>query len=184
MFHNRLLTVVCISGLHVPFAMTSTHKSTLRTRAGSIIDFSQLNSGLVELTLSEFNVCHVIENCIDMVHAEAASKGLVVSSTFPRQVMTSLVVGDSLRIRQVLVHLLSNAVKFTDAGLVELVATASRSKDALSLTIKVCKPTCRTSNSCQRISCAWSGLKSGTCPSHAGDRHWGRRSRILQATPL
>lgn len=105
--------------------------------AGSIIDFSQLNSGLVELALSAFNICDVMENCIDMVHAEAASKGLVVSSTFPREAMTSMVIGDSVRIRQILVHLLSNAVKFTEEGFVELVASASSNGDVLSLTFKV-----------------------------------------------
>lgn len=110
--------------------------------AGSIIDFSQLNSGLVELTLREFNVCDVLESCMDMVNAEAASKGLVVSSILPREAMTSLVIGDSLRIRQVLVHLLSNAVKFTDSGLVELVTTASNNHGYLSLTIKVSSFTC------------------------------------------
>lgn len=168
-----------MSRVHIPFAISSTYKLILRMYAGSIIDFSQLNSGLVELTLREFNVCHVIENCIDMVNAEAVSKGLVVSSRFPREAMTSPVVGDSLRIRQVLVHLLSNAVKFTDTGLVELVATASRSNDSLNLTFKVCKPACQTRTAWHSTARTCSSLKSVACPTYAGDRHWGRHPRIL-----
>lgn len=91
----------------------------------------------MELTPGEFNVCDVIESCIDMVQAEAASKGVVVSSTLPREAMASQVIGDSLRIRQVLVHLLSNAVKFTEIGHVEVVVRAKPADGSLGLVVEV-----------------------------------------------
>ena len=105
--------------------------------AGSILDFAQLDSGLVELSSSPLNICDMVESCVDMVWPDALKKGLEVTVSAPRAAMSNAVLGDSLRIRQVLVHLLSNAVKFTDQGSVEVEVQAEETETGLKCALKV-----------------------------------------------
>ena len=105
--------------------------------AGSILDFAQLDSGLVELSHSPLNICDMMESCIDMVWPDALKKGLEVTVSAPRAAMANTVLGDGLRIRQVLVHLLSNAVKFTDQGSVEIDVEAEETAAGLQCALKV-----------------------------------------------
>lgn len=79
----------------------------------------------------------MMESCIDMVWPDALKKGLEVTVSAPRAAMTNTVLGDDLRIRQILVHLLSNAVKFTDQGSVEIEVEAEETDTALNCAIKV-----------------------------------------------
>jgi hypothetical protein len=79
----------------------------------------------------------MVESCIDMVWPDALKKGLEVTVSTPRAAMTNIVLGDNLRIRQILVHLLSNAVKFTDQGSVEVEVDAEETATALNCSLKV-----------------------------------------------
>jgi signal transduction histidine kinase len=105
---------------------------------GSILDFAQLDSGLVELSQTPLNICDIIESCIDMVAPDALKKSLEVTVSAPRAAMANIVLGDGLRMRQVLVHLLSNAVKFTEQGSVEVEVEAEETASALKCALKVC----------------------------------------------
>jgi len=85
-----------------------------------ILDFSKIESGGLELEQRPFDLWACVDGAIDLLSAAAAAKGLNLAScvgTSPRWV-----VGDVTRLRQVLVNLLGNAIKFTDYGdvLVEL----------------------------------------------------------------
>lgn len=107
-------------------------------RTGSILDFAQLDSGLVELSQHPLNICDIVESCIDMVWPDALKKGLEVTVSAPRVAMVNNVLGDGLRIRQILVHLLSNAVKFTDQGSVEVEVEAEETATDIKCALKVC----------------------------------------------
>lgn len=84
-----------------------------------VLDLSRIEAGQVTLINDAFELEELISNARSAVAAQAASKGLLVvseaSATLPR-----FVEGDAARIKQVLINLLGNAVKFTDEGQVTL----------------------------------------------------------------
>ena len=88
---------------------------TLLAIISDILDFSKLEGGKMELERQPFDLCSCIEESLDIVAAAAAEKGLnlayLVDDHTPQNIM-----GDLTRSRQILVNLLGNAVKFTDAG--------------------------------------------------------------------
>ena len=85
------------------------------------LDFSSLASGSVHLEETEFDLVEVLESSL-MDHAlQAESKGLELASNLSPG-LPQLALGDPERLRQLLSQLLSNAVKFTERGYVELCA--------------------------------------------------------------
>ena len=84
-----------------------------------ILDFSKIEASKLELEKVPFELEDVVEAAILPLQARAAAKGLElrveVTKTFPTQVE-----GDPARLRQVLINLISNAIKFTDKGYVEI----------------------------------------------------------------
>ena len=80
-----------------------------------ILDYSKIESGHVELEQREFDLRLCVEDAIEMVALNAASKQLEIAYGFEPEVPEAIV-GDSGRLRQVLVNLLANAVKFTERG--------------------------------------------------------------------
>lgn len=89
-----------------------------------ILDFSKIESGKLELEQYPFNLANCIEEALDLLAPKAAEKGLELACLTPAPV-PPVILGDMTRLRQVLVNLLNNAVKFTDAGEV-VVSVSSR----------------------------------------------------------
>jgi signal transduction histidine kinase len=95
---------------------------TIRTSSDSllllindILDFSKLEAGYVELESAAFDLVACVEDAAEVVAPAAREKGLELLCECAPAV-PARVIGDSLRLRQVLVNLLSNAVKFTPRG--------------------------------------------------------------------
>ena len=86
-----------------------------------ILDFSKIDAGRLELETHPFDLRACIESAFDLVTEPAARKGLELAFLIDPGLPAGLS-GDVTRFRQVLVNLLGNAVKFTDAG--EVVLTA------------------------------------------------------------
>jgi signal transduction histidine kinase/CheY-like chemotaxis protein len=80
-----------------------------------ILDLSKIEAGLLELEDVPFDLFRCVDDAIDMVAAKAEEKNLAVAALFAADVPATIT-GDSLRLRQVLVNLLTNAVKFTTEG--------------------------------------------------------------------
>lgn len=80
-----------------------------------ILDFSKIESGKLELENIMFDLRDTIEEAIDTLAIQATEKGLDISYVFGKDVPGSLL-GDPTRLRQVVVNLLGNAVKFTGKG--------------------------------------------------------------------
>jgi signal transduction histidine kinase/AmiR/NasT family two-component response regulator len=80
-----------------------------------ILDFFRLESGKIELDESTFDVHELISGTIDLLASQARAKGLVlttqISDDVPRRAA-----GDARRLRQVLLNLVGNGIKFTSAG--------------------------------------------------------------------
>jgi PAS domain S-box-containing protein len=84
-----------------------------------ILDFSKIESGRLELEQAEFNLAECVEAVLDVVAPRAAEKRIDLLGDVAPDV-PGIVLGDATRLRQVLVNLVGNAVKFTAEGEVEL----------------------------------------------------------------
>ncbi len=102
---------------------------SLLTIINDILDFSKIEAGRLELDLVRFNVRVVIDEAVRTLAVAAHEKGLELLCEWKSDV-PDYVVGDQVRIRQVIVNLLGNAIKFTQAGEVALIV-ALEAPDAL-----------------------------------------------------
>lgn len=87
--------------------------------ANDILDFSKIQSGHLEIEHIPFNIIDVAEQVTDLVCFEAHNKGLEVVTDIDYSI-TPMIMGDPVRLQQVLLNLLKNAVKFTSKGYVRL----------------------------------------------------------------
>ena len=89
-----------------------------------VLDFSKIEAGKLELEATDVDPSAVVGGVVQMLAHRAAAKGLTltadVAPTVPQAVR-----GDPVRLRQILVNLVNNAVKFTDAGRVAIRLTAA-----------------------------------------------------------
>ena len=85
-----------------------------------ILDFSKIEAGKIEFEAVEFDVWRMVEECTGLMHGNAEQKGVEMLTFVDPRIARSLS-GDSVRLRQVLLNFLSNAVKFTLNG--EIVAS-------------------------------------------------------------
>ena len=87
----------------------------LITVINDILDFSKIESGKFELEQKDFNVRNCVEEVLDVFAAKAAGLKLDLIYQIDYNVPTEIV-GDALRLRQVLINLISNSIKFTHRG--------------------------------------------------------------------
>jgi CheY-like chemotaxis protein/HPt (histidine-containing phosphotransfer) domain-containing protein len=92
-----------------------------------ILDFSRLDAGRLELEEAAFDVREVVRDSVELLSAEAAAKGLALSQEVAEEV-PARAVGDAHRLRQVLLNLLGNGIKFTTEGAVRLSVRLVRSE--------------------------------------------------------
>jgi PAS domain S-box-containing protein len=95
-----------------------------------ILDFSKIEGGKLRLEQQPFHLRTAVEKALDLVAAQAAEKGLELMYLL-EDAVPEIVVGDVTRLRQVLVNLLGNAVKFTEEGEVTLTVSARPGRDRL-----------------------------------------------------
>jgi PAS domain S-box-containing protein len=88
-----------------------------------ILDFSKIDSGRLEIENVEFDLRACVESSVDLVAAAAAEKSLDLAYLIDPET-PAMVTGDGSRVRQVLINLLGNAVKFTAGGSVQLAVTS------------------------------------------------------------
>jgi signal transduction histidine kinase len=86
-----------------------------------VLDFARAESGHLKLETAEFNLIELLERVAEMLAPEAHRKGLELSVEV-RQDVPTIALGDSRRLEQILMNLASNAIKFTPAGEVAIVA--------------------------------------------------------------
>ncbi|MFU8827002.1 MAG: response regulator, partial [Brevefilum sp.] len=92
---------------------------TLLAIINDILDFSKMEAGRLDLESQPFDLRGCVESALDMVRYPAAEKNLEVFYHMEPQVPPGIL-GDVTRLRQVLVNLLNNAIKFTEQGEIEL----------------------------------------------------------------
>ncbi|MEE4377991.1 MAG: ATP-binding protein [Candidatus Competibacteraceae bacterium] len=103
----------------------------------TVLDFSKIEAGRVQLSEEDFNLRALLEECWVLVVDQAKKKGLVLTNSLPADMHADLR-GDPTRLRQILVNLLGNAVKFTEQGEIRLrVRVLSRDEAGLNLQFEI-----------------------------------------------
>ena len=92
---------------------------TLLTLINDILDLSKIEAGKLEIHRTAVNVHDIVEDVASMFSLTARAKGLSIVLEVDDEIPTSLLI-DGIRLRQVLVNLVGNAVKFTDEGYIKL----------------------------------------------------------------
>lgn len=116
----------------------STSGDALLTVINDILDFSKIESGNLELEQKDFNLRTCIEEVLDLFAEKATQSGLDLIYQIGDDIPADIV-GDSVRLRQVLMNLVGNAVKFTHQGeiFIEVQQVRKTEKNHLELLFKV-----------------------------------------------
>lgn len=101
---------------------------SLLTLINSVLDFSKIEAGKLELSCSDFDLRTVIEDVVEMLAPKAAAKKLEFACHVHDSTVTR-VHGDVDRLRQILINLANNAVKFTETGDVVIAADPKMTAD-------------------------------------------------------
>ncbi len=99
-----------------------TSGDSLLTIINEILDFSKIEAGRMELEVHAFDLRECLEGVLDLMAIRAFEKGLEIGCLVDAR-LPQTVVSDATRLRQILVNLIGNAVKFTEVG--EVVVTAT-----------------------------------------------------------
>jgi len=97
----------------------STSATTLLSLIDEVLDFSKIEAGKIELRVAPFDIADAAQGVVELLAPRGREKGLEIgwfaAPDLPRTVM-----GDEMRVRQILMNLMGNAIKFTDHGGVAL----------------------------------------------------------------
>ncbi len=111
-----------------------TSGETLLALIEQILDFSKIEAGRLDLEARPFDLHALVEETVELIAPRAQTKDLAVASyvadSVPRQVT-----GDATRLRQVLLNLAGNAIKFTDNGGLSIVVERGREPNAIVIAV-------------------------------------------------
>ncbi len=96
---------------------------TMRALVDDILDAAKIESGRLTIEDAPFDLAAMLRDCLRLWQDQAAAKGLVFHADLSR--CPDWIVGDALRVRQIVFNLMSNALKFTASGSVTLTVEAT-----------------------------------------------------------
>ena len=101
-----------------------------------ILDFSKIDSGKMEIVNEEFNIASILNDVVNMAEARKGAKRLKllvrVDPNIPRGLL-----GDEVRIKQIIINLMTNAIKFTERGCITLTVSRSVQEYGVNLVVSV-----------------------------------------------
>ena len=102
----------------------------------NILDFSKIEAGKMEIIPDDYKSIDMLSELVDILNERAEKKGLNVNIRISPKI-PSVLMGDVVRIKQVLLNIISNAVKYTEIGSVTFAATwVKRDKEGLEVYVK------------------------------------------------
>jgi len=101
-----------------------------------ILDFSKIEAGKLEIEHVEFSPMKVFKNVIDAITLKGSEKNLNVRCYIPPDLPSELL-GDEVRLSQILLNLANNAVKFTPNGLITFVVNWEKHEDSRSIQLTI-----------------------------------------------
>jgi len=108
----------------------------LLTIINDILDFSKIEAGRMDVEAHPFDLRECVESALDLVGTRAADKHLDLAYVFEGDVPPA-VTGDVTRLRQILLNLLANAVKFTEQGEVVVTVSAAPAEEQVALCFSI-----------------------------------------------
>ena len=110
----------------------------LLTLINNVLDYSKIEAGKMQLEEQEFALYQTLDDVLNLLTAAADEKGLSLYSDIPLSA-TSRVLGDELRVRQILMNLIGNAIKFTERGSVTVkLQCHQQAAEQVSFEIEIC----------------------------------------------
>ncbi len=94
-----------------------------------ILDFSKMGAGQLQLNALPFNLHHLLEGVVSTMNVLAGKKGLELLATVQSD-LPPVFIGDDMRLRQILLNLVGNAVKFTPSGSVTIAVAPEKEKES------------------------------------------------------
>ena len=101
-----------------------------------ILDVAKIEAGALRLHTEATDIRQKIRHCVGLLEPLARSKGVKMSQ-FIAEDVPELIDGDRMRLRQILLNLIGNAVKFTEKGSIEVAARVGRDQDGSILVVSV-----------------------------------------------
>ena len=111
---------------YVDMALTS--GETLLQLINDILDFSKIEAGKLEIAVTDLDLHRLVEEVVEFFGKQARSKGIEMAGHIDAGVPSALR-GDPVRVRQILVNLLGNALKFTEKGVVTVRVSAAEDRE-------------------------------------------------------
>ena len=112
-----------------------TSGDNLLSLIAEILDFSKIEAGKLEMSERPFNLITLVEEVVELLGPRAQAKGLEIASDVDER-LPGWVVGDDARLRQVLLNLAGNAIKFTEVGGVSVIVEAGSEPDQMIFTVR------------------------------------------------
>ena len=100
-----------------------------------ILDFSKIEAGKLDLDAQPLALTALVEEAVELLAPRAQAKGLEIASAIDER-LPSYVIGDAPRLRQVLLNLAGNAVKFTERGGIAVVVGPGAAPDEISFEVR------------------------------------------------
>ena len=109
---------------------------TLVSIINDVLDFSKIEANKLTLTPTEYKLDSVVSDIINMISPRAAERGLKLRITVPEDT-PNVLFGDDIRIKQCITNLLTNAVKYTNEGYVDLIIEWERINTSPAVLLRV-----------------------------------------------
>lgn len=110
--------------------------ATLLSTINDILDLSKVESGKMELVLSEYDISSMLHDIINMMSMKAEDKDLLFQMEIDKD-LPSRLYGDDVRIKQILINIINNAIKYTEKGSVTFSVGGEISEDTVQLLFEV-----------------------------------------------
>ena len=101
-----------------------------------VLDFSKIESGKLEIVENEFNIASLINDIVNMSMSRLGEKDLEIFVNADPSVPAGLI-GDEMRIRQIVINMMTNGIKYTREGHVTLTVTCTKQSYGINLDISV-----------------------------------------------
>lgn len=109
---------------------------SLVTIVNDILDFSKIESGKMEIVETEFNIASVINDIVNMSESRLGNKELTLFFHVNPEIPLGII-GDEMRIKQIILNMMTNAIKYTQSGFVSMRVDYSRQEYGINLNVFV-----------------------------------------------
>ncbi len=122
---SELLLQNDLSPLEEEYVTTIQHSANnLLSMVNDILDFSKIEANKMSLDEAPYNVENLVTDVVNIINVRLGEKNIAFITEIAPDIPAELI-GDEVRLRQILINLLNNAVKFTDSGMIRLRMTCS-----------------------------------------------------------